>query len=198
MTIPAMGSVARVPLAATVAVAAIAVVAGCSGSPGQRAAPPSRPTAAGAGSLASPVVGQHPLRLAAHSCGSTALRNGRPPGWVSRSSPNPPTNLPFAVSAQHNVVGFLFGYPLAGYRRSDPTNKVLWIVRTPRHGHPLVLTARPLGTSHPIVRERLSADSGPGEIYPSIVNLPSPGCWHVTLRWHHASASLNLQYVAKT
>jgi hypothetical protein len=34
---------------------------------------------------------------------------------------------------------------------------------------------------------------GPG---PSIVNLPSPGCWKLTLRWSGRVDTLDLEYAA--
>jgi len=45
-------------------------------------------------------------------------------------------------------------------------------------------TGQPLGATEPIATFSKVADSGPGEIYPSGVTVPSPGCWHVTLTWH--------------
>ena len=41
-----------------------------------------------------------------------------------------------------------------------------------------------------------SADSSPGEIYPSIVDVPSPGCWHFTLSWAGHHDEIDLLYVA--
>jgi hypothetical protein len=46
----------------------------------------------------------------------------------------------------------------------------------------------------PVVRESLPADAGPGEIYPSYVNVPKPGCWQLSLRWAGHSDQLTLRY----
>jgi hypothetical protein len=40
----------------------------------------------------------------------------------------------------------------------------------------------------PVTRK---VSGGPG---PSIVNLPSPGCWRLTLRWSGRADSLDLSY----
>src|SRR4051794_9137433 len=40
---------------------------------------------------------------------------------------------------------------------------------------------------------RRSADSSPGEIYPSDVDLPSPGCWHLELKWGSHQADLDIR-----
>ncbi len=69
-------------------------------------------------------------------------------------------------------------------------------MRKPRHGSPLLVTARPIGSARPLVRASWPADSGPGEIYPSYLNVPSAGCWRVTVRWAGHVDRLDLSYRA--
>ena len=38
------------------------------------------------------------------------------------------------------------------------------------------------------------ANSGPGEIYPSIVDVPTAGCWVLNLAWGAHRAALALPY----
>jgi hypothetical protein len=38
------------------------------------------------------------------------------------------------------------------------------------------------------------ADSRPGEIYPSIVDVPAAGCWTVVAEWSGHRATLELAY----
>jgi hypothetical protein len=45
-----------------------------------------------------------------------------------------------------------------------------------------------------VVREVQAANSGPGEIYPSIVDVPQAGCWHFDLSWSGHKASVELLY----
>jgi hypothetical protein len=40
---------------------------------------------------------------------------------------------------------------------------------------------------------RFPDDASPGEIYPSIVDLPAAGCWRLTLRWSGHAASIDLE-----
>ena len=191
-----MAHVVRVFAAALAALAAAALAGGCSGSPGPRAG--SRRPSVPSGAARSADGQRSPLELTAHSCGSTQLLEGPAPAWIGRATDaNTPAFLPFAVSDQGNAAGFLFGYPLTAPSRPDMSNKILWVVRTPRDGQALVITARRVGASRPVVHVQLPADSVPGEIYPSIIDVPAPGCWHFTLRWHHASATVDLQYTAE-
>jgi hypothetical protein len=129
--------------------------------------------------------------LADQWCGATKVQRGTPPEWT-RSAP---TGLRFVVSQHHDVAGFLFADPLvAPPDRVAYNNKVLWVVRLPRLGTALVLDgAGPTGAS-PVHLEH-PADSGPGEIYPSIVDVPSPGCWHFTLQWAGHTDEVDLRYV---
>jgi len=123
---------------------------------------------------------------------------GPTPAWSGRATDaNTPRSYPFAVSDQGNAAAFLFGYPLTAPSRPNMSNKILWVVRTPNGGQPLIITARHLGASRPVVRAQLSADSVPAEIYPSIIDVPVPGCWDFTLQWLHGSATVNLQYTAR-
>ncbi len=80
------------------------------------------------------------------------------------------------------MVAVLFVHLRAG-RPENPANKILWIVRQPRRGQPLNIGAQPVGFSARDVSMSWPANSSPGEIYPSIDNVPLPGCWRFTLRW---------------
>jgi len=135
----------------------------------------------------------------AGGCGATPLHRGTLPGWAesafaaggSRSTP-----WPYGVADNGTAVAVVFGYPLRAGRPTDPVNKVLWIMRLPRHGSPLTVTARPLRGDGPAVHASWPADSGPGEIYPSYVNVPHAGCWRMTVRWAHHTDSIDLGYQA--
>jgi hypothetical protein len=192
-TVTPMAQVVRVFAAALAALAAAVLAAGCSG----LGAGSPRPSVA-AGAARTTHGQQSQTALAAHSCGSTQLFKGPTPAWIGRATDaNTPRSYPFAVSDQGNAAAFVFGYPLTAPSRPDMTNKILWVVRTPNGGQPLIITARHMSASQPVVRVQLPANSGPGEIYPSIIDVPAPGCWHFTLQWPHASATVDLQYTAR-
>lgn len=99
--------------------------------------------------------------------------------------------LPYAIAGPSPVAGFIFAYPL----KADGTpQKILWVVGVPRNGAPLDIEAHPSGSPEPLVTASRSADSGPGDIYPDGIGVPSAGCWHIILTWASAHAELDLQY----
>jgi hypothetical protein len=76
------------------------------------------------------------------------------------------------------------------------SDKILWIVRLPRGGQPLKITAHPVGRAAPVVTSVMSAGSSPGQIYPSDIVVPTPGCWQLTLAWHGHSDTVDLRYIS--
>src|SRR4249919_969833 len=132
------------------------------------------------------------------SCKTTPVRRGAVPRWTapvwSTSSPGFASHVRYAVSAGGNVVGVLFGYPLRAGRPENPANKILWIVRQPRRGQPLHINAQPVGFAAHSVTTSWPANASPGEIYPSIDNVPVPGCWRFTLRWAGHTGVVALHY----
>jgi hypothetical protein len=130
-------------------------------------------------------------------CGTTPLRRGPPPSWAapafvdSRGS----KTARYALASRGTAMAYV-GRLRAGHP-TNPANKVLWIVHPPRGRSDLVIRARPLRASAPLVTIRRRPDSGPGPIYPSYVNVPSPGCWHLTLRWAGNVDTLDLAYAPR-
>jgi hypothetical protein len=128
-------------------------------------------------------------------CGTTPIYRGGPPVWAT---PDTPADSPYVLSTSGNAVGFLFVDPLrAGDPGGGPNNKILWYVRLPRDGQALRATATPVGQDTPVVTIERPADSSPGEIYPSTLNVPTPGCWHVTLSWSTHTDSVDLSYLPR-
>jgi hypothetical protein len=128
-------------------------------------------------------------------CGATTVFSGGVPDTLNRSAGNnAPSGVPYAVARPAIAAGFLFGYPLhtanAGISYS---NKILWVVGTPRTGA-LVVDAVQAGANAPAVHYTFPANSGPGQIYPSELDVPEPGCWSFTLRFAGQVAELELVY----
>ncbi|MEJ7648276.1 MAG: hypothetical protein WKF57_04370 [Nakamurella sp.] len=71
----------------------------------------------------------------------------------------------------------LFGYPLTVPKRANRDNKILWVSRLPVDGRGLSIDAQLNGVDAVIHRE---VGFGGGQ---SIIDLPRPGCWRLTLRW---------------
>lgn len=131
--------------------------------------------------------------LTTSGCGSTPVRfERRLPTWTQTA--HPPSGVPYALSRHGDVAAILFGNPLRSGRPTDHSNKILWIVREPRNGRPLHLTAHSVHSTSPSVKVTEAADSSPGEIYPSILDVPSSGCWRVLLEWNGNRDMVDLRY----
>jgi hypothetical protein len=97
--------------------------------------------------------------------------------------------VPWALASTGDAVAYVFAGQLVAQPspRADGTNnKILWVARGDQGG--FIVDGRPRGQPRPVV----SVAGGP-----SIVDLPSPGCWTFTLQWagHPSSLSptVNLQ-----
>lgn len=161
---------------------------GCTGTPAvERSAVP--PLATVSPSLSTP-AGPSPA-TALGGCGQTSVLVGGLPQWAQSSL----DDLPYVMSREGNLIGVLFSHPLRASSGSEtPGNKILWRVREPRNGADLRLTLRHVGGhTDPVIITR-TADSGPGEIYPSVVDVPATGCWAVVAEWDGHRATLELAY----
>ncbi len=133
-----------------------------------------------------------PSTGAASGCGSTSIFNGTPPDWLN--TPNNPVGLPYVLAKPPEAAGFLFAQPLRAGHPGNPANKILWVVHVPRNGSVLHITGHPVGTTAPTIDQIEPANSSPGEIYPSIVDVPQRGCWQFDLAWAGNKASVELLY----
>lgn len=110
------------------------------------------------------------------------------PSWARTGFSDPRPRIPYVLGDQGDIVAILFAQPLAAPPAADHGNKILWVSPV-ADGSSLHITATlPDGTT----AERV-VDGGPG---PSIIDLPSPGCWHLTLEWAGQTDTLDLAYVA--
>jgi hypothetical protein len=142
-------------------------------------------------------VGQLPAAatIVPGGCGTTQVFKGGVPAWLDEAGAhNNPDFLPYVVASPANAAGFLFGYPLRALHPGGPSNKILWVVGLPRGGASLRITGHPAGASTPTIAVTQPADSSPGEIYPTIVDVPKPACWHFDLAWEGHRAAVELQF----
>jgi hypothetical protein len=114
------------------------------------------------------------------------------PSWAE--SANPPRGVPSLASPDGNLLAVVFANPLRAGSPTDRSNKILWIVRQPRDGQPLKITATLPGSDVAPVHLVFPDNSSPGEIYPSIDNVTAPGCWHFALSWNGHRSAINLAY----
>jgi len=120
-----------------------------------------------------------------------AVTRGVLPSWARTGFSEPEPVMPFARSAGGDVVAVLFGDQLAAPPRPDVANKVLWVWRQlPAAPADIHLTARRNGTG-PVVTAGLPSPAGP-----SYVDLPTPGCWRLTLSWPGGRDTIDLSVVA--
>jgi hypothetical protein len=121
----------------------------------------------------------------------TPLTTGPLPDWAASAGA---PDLPHALGGTGLIVGAVWVTPRSP-QEAPASTKILWISRVPRAGTPLRITATPFGLTAPLVRVEVPADSGPGEIYPSIVEVPFAGCWHVELAWGPNTDAVDITYL---
>ncbi len=123
------------------------------------------------------------------ACHSPVVR-GVLPEWARAGFTDPRPVMPYVRSAGGGILAILFGYPLTAPPRPDVSNKILWVWQQyPPTPNDVRLTARLDGTG-PGVTKGL-----PNPVGPSGVDLPSPGCWRLTITWPGGSDTIDLQYV---
>ena len=126
--------------------------------------------------------------VAVSTCGP--LKTGPLPDWALSGFSDPTETPPFARSASGDLVAIVFGNPLrADPSAQGPQNKILWVTRTPPQAtDQLTITAR-LENSDQVTE--IDLHQAPG---PSIVDVPTPGCWLMQLRWGEHTDTIALRY----
>ena len=160
--------------------AAVAVV-GCSSAP-----PIASPSPNGSPSI--PVGAS----IVAGGCGFTPILTGGLPGWLRDVGAR--NQALYVLASPPRAAGLLFVQPLRAGHPLNPANKILWAVRLPRNGHALEIVGHPVGAAAPAIDQTEPADSTNVEAYPSILDVPQPGCWHFDLAWAGHKASVELLY----
>jgi hypothetical protein len=91
---------------------------------------------------------------------------------------------PYVLAVPDTAAVILTVQPLRAGRARNPNNKVAWAVRVARNGTHLSVDATLLANPGQEVHFDVPpVIVGAGEIYTSDLDLPSPGCWTLTLRW---------------
>jgi len=131
-----------------------------------------------------------------HALGTLGCRaqieDGVLPTWARTGFSDARPRMPYALGGSGRIAAILWG-PLDSPPAANVNNKILWVSRVPvRPGSDLKIQAQRMdGTDRlgdPVTR---TVTGGPG---PSIINLPSPGCWRLTLRWSGWTDHIDLQY----
>ena len=126
----------------------------------------------------------------AGGCAGTVLTDAEPPQWAQGGWSHvsgTPWGVPWALGSGGQAVAFVFaGQLVAGSSpRVDGTNnKVLWVAKGSVTN--FVVDGMPPGGTQPVI----TVNGGP-----SIVDVPSAGCWRFHLRWgaDQAGSIVNLE-----
>jgi hypothetical protein len=126
---------------------------------------------------------------------SSAVRHDVLPVWARGGFSDPRPRLPYVLGRSRGITAILWADPLFSPPPKDHNNKILWVSRVATDpGSDLRIEAqRMAGTQRVGSAMTRTVMGGPG---PSIVDLPSPGCWRLTLRWSGQVDDLDLQYAA--
>jgi hypothetical protein len=136
--------------------------------------------------------GPAPSRVSA--CASQ-VKVGVLPQWARTGFSDPKPRMPYELGRAGDIAALVWGFPLLSPPPRTHNNKILWVSRvTPQPGSDLRIAAQRMQGTHPLgVPVSRTVMGGPG---PSIINLPTSGCWRLTLRWSGRVDSLDLDYAA--
>ena len=122
------------------------------------------------------------------ACVSAVTRDALPT-WARSGFSDDGSGVPHVFSERGDIIAVLFSHPLTASTDPEVTNKILWVSRVPQQPmRPLTIEAVLDGTTTSVARE---IDGGPG---PSSVNLPTAGCWRLTLNWSGHSDAITLRF----
>jgi hypothetical protein len=129
---------------------------------------------------------------AAPAC-SSVVETGVLPLWARAGFSEARPRSAHVTGRTGAIMAVLFANPLVSPPAHGHDNKILWVARTtPAHAATLSIRAQRMSGTTSIgapVSRRVAG--GPG---PSIVDLPAPGCWRLTLSWYGHSDTLDLRY----
>jgi hypothetical protein len=116
------------------------------------------------------------------------LETGPLPEWA-RAGFSQPDGNPFARSHNGSLVAVVFANPLVAPPLPDRGNKILWVPQeTPAPTDNLVITGTLEGAA---TSTTIDLHSAPG---PSYVDMPVPGCWHLSLTWGAHTDGIDLRW----
>jgi len=116
------------------------------------------------------------------------------PTWANAGFTPPTTPMPYVLSDDGDIVAILWAVhdPLVSPPAADQNNKILWVPRVSSPaGAPLLIRASLRGTGQTVTR---TVEGGPG---PSIIDMPTAGCWSFDLTWGVHHDHLELEYASR-
>ena len=115
------------------------------------------------------------------------------PTWARTGFTPPAQPVPYVIGDRGDIAAVLWAThdPLLAPPADGRNNKILWVARVGAAEGPLRIRATSASTGQTVTRTLAAA---PG---PSIVDLPSAGCWSVDLTWGSRHDHLVLGYAAR-
>jgi hypothetical protein len=105
--------------------------------------------------------------------------------------------MPYVLGAHGDIIAVLWARhdPLITPTPPGRNNKILWVSKLSGPvGSDLEITARRLTGGTPVGPvQRRTVAGGPG---PSLIDMPTAGCWQFTLRWGGHTDTVDLPYAA--
>ncbi|MDQ6658552.1 MAG: hypothetical protein M3Z00_10045 [Actinomycetota bacterium] len=131
-----------------------------------------------------------PSKVAAVPSACSALLTSTPPQWAQAGFSGPGF-APFAFSASGNLIAYVFVPPLVSPPAADHHNKILWVTKSaPLNAGEFTIVGQLEGSNRTVT---VDVGLSPG---PSIVDMPAPGCWHLSLKWGNTTDSIDLRWQA--
>lgn len=87
----------------------------------------------------------------------------------------------FAGPVSSNTQTYRLLHTGGGYPDGRST-KILWNIQNVNSGNDIQITGKKLSGGQDTFQQTFPVASSPLDDYPSIVNVPSPGCWQLTLK----------------
>jgi len=122
---------------------------------------------------------------------ASSVKTGPLPVWARDGFTGDGSSFRHVEGLRGEAVGVVFGYPLTSPPRPSRANKILWVAQTRTSGR-LTIEAQLAGAGPVVTRD---VGFGGGQ---SVIDLPEPGCWRLTLRWDdRLTDTVDLPYVAR-
>jgi hypothetical protein len=149
------------------------------------------------GALAALPAGTAGAASSAPALCKPAVDNGVLPPWARGGFSDAKPRIAHITGRSGTIMAILFANPLEAPPPKDHNNKILWVARADIQSYiNLWIGAQRMVGAHTVgSRVNRLVRGGPG---PSIINLPTAGCWRLALRWAGHSDTLDVRYVPTT
>lgn len=129
---------------------------------------------------------------------ASQLHDGPLPIWARAGFHPANMPMPYVLGAHKDIIAILWGWPdpLSAPPRPNVANKVLWVSRLSVNipSNLYISARRVIEGQVEGAPTGAVVQGGPG---PSLVNMPTAGCWQLSLRWSGHRDLVDLAYMAR-